>query len=110
MYRYNKLQSFTIFTVYVFMNIMSDNSCELPLQLKQMYALGRKLGAGACGEVRLLFTKDGSKRFAVKIIQMNNLSNENNRFNNPSYIKNEVEILKRLRHVSYICGMFILYL
>ncbi|KMQ97735.1 serine threonine-protein kinase chk2 [Lasius niger] len=90
------------FSIYVFMNIMSDNSCELPLQLKQMYALGRKLGAGACGEVRLLFTKDGSKRFAVKIIQMNNLSNENNRFNNPSYIKNEVEILKRLRHPCII--------
>lgn len=85
------------------MNILSDNSCELPLQLKQMYALGRKLGTGAYGEVRLLFTKDGSKRFAVKIIQMSSINkNEFNGINNPTNIRNEVEILKRLRHVSYI--------
>ncbi|XP_029161510.1 serine/threonine-protein kinase Chk2-like [Nylanderia fulva] len=87
-------------TIYVFMNIMSDNSCELPLELKQMYALGRKLGTGACGEVRLLFTKDGSKRFAIKIIQMSSINQ--NRFNNPMNIKNEVEILKRLRHPCII--------
>lgn len=86
---------------------MSDNSCELPLQLKQKYSLGRKLGAGACGEVRLLFSKDGSKRFAVKIIQMNNVSHEQACFNNPSNIRNEVEILKKLRHVSYTYVMFI---
>lgn len=89
------------------MNTISDNSCELPLQLRQSYALGRKLGAGACGEVRLLFTRDGSKRFAVKIIQINNLNNDNIGFNNSNNIRNEVEILKKLRHVSYTYGMFI---
>lgn len=91
------------FTIYIFMNILSDNSCELPLQLKQMYALGRKLGTGAYGEVRLLFTKDGSKRFAVKIIQMSSINkNEFNGINNPTNIRNEVEILKRLRHPCII--------
>lgn len=88
---------------------MSDNSCELPLELKQKYALGRKLGAGACGEVRLLFTKDGSKQFAVKIIQINDLNNDNIGFNNSNNIRNEVEILRQLEHVSYTCGMFTLY-
>lgn len=89
------------------MSTLSDNSCELPLQLKQRYSLGRKLGVGACGEVRLLFSKDGSKRFAVKIIQINNVSHKQICFNNPSNIRNEVEILKKLRHVSCSCVTFI---
>lgn len=92
------------------MNTMSDNSCELPLQLKQSYALGHKLGAGACGEVRKLFTKDGSKQFAVKIIKIIDLNNGNIGYNSSSNIRNEVEILKKLKHVSYTCDKFILYL
>lgn len=80
------------------------------MELRQKYALGRKLGAGACGEVRLLFTKNGSKQFAVKIIQINNLNNDNIGFNNSNNIKNEIEILRKLKHVSYTCSMFILYL
>lgn len=69
--------------------------------LKQKYAIGRRLGAGACGEVRMLFTKDGSKKFAMKIIRKNYFSTGNgNILNNPANIRNEVEILKRLRHVS----------
>jgi len=71
----------------------------LPLELKQKYAIGRKLGAGACGEVRLLFTKDGSRMFAIKIIKKNYFSNTNIP-NNPANIRNEVEILKKLKHVS----------
>lgn len=63
--------------------------------------ISRKLGAGACGEVRLLIAKDGSKMFAIKIIQKNYFDTGNgNIFNNPVNIKNEVEILKKLRHVS----------
>lgn len=78
-----------------------ETTCELPLELKRKYVISRKLGAGACGEVRLLFTKDSSKMFAIKIIQKNYFSTGNgNFFNNPVNIKNEVEILKKLRHVS----------
>lgn len=78
-----------------------ETACELPLELKQKYVISRKLGAGACGEVRLLFTKDSSKMFAIKIIQKNYFSTGNgNFFNNPVSIKNEVEILKKLKHVS----------
>ncbi|XP_072765279.1 myosin light chain kinase A isoform X2 [Anoplolepis gracilipes] len=86
------------FSIYMFINTISDNNCELPLQLKQKYALGRKLGAGAYGEVRLLFTKDGSKQFAVKIIEMSDSSNNTTPYNNPINIRNEVEILKKLKH------------
>jgi len=76
-------------------------ACELPLTLRQRYAISRKLGAGACGEVRLLFTKDGSKKFAVKIIQKNYFCTGNgNILNNPANVRNEVEILRKLKHVS----------
>lgn len=87
-----------------------ETACELPLQLKFKYAIGRRLGSGACGEVRLLFTKDGSEKFAIKIIQKNNFSTENgNIFNNPANVRNEVEILRRLSHVSsgVLCDVFL---
>lgn len=78
-----------------------EATCELPVELKQKYAIGRKLGAGACGEVRLLFIKDGSEMFAIKIIKKNSFgSGSQNILNNSANIRNEVEILKKLRHVS----------
>lgn len=73
---------------------------DLPPQLKEKYVLGRKLGSGAGGEVRLIFTKDGSKRFAMKIIKKDSFSSNKHAFNDPEKIKNEVQILKKLRHVG----------
>lgn len=74
----------------------------MPPEIKQKYAMGRKLGSGACGEVRMVFTKDGTKRFAMKIIMKHNFitSGTINPFNDPQKIRNEVEILKKLKHVS----------
>ncbi|XP_012530738.1 serine/threonine-protein kinase Chk2 [Monomorium pharaonis] len=91
------------FGVYIFMTTNLETPCELPLELKQKYASGRRLGAGACGEVRMLFTKDGSEKFAIKIIQKNYFSTDNgNIFNNPMNVRNEVEILRKLRHPCII--------
>lgn len=86
---------------------------ELPLELKQKYAIGRRLGAGACGEVRLLFKKDGSQAFALKIIQKNNFSTgTGNIFNSAANVRNEVEILRKLKHVSsdMHCSIFLVLL
>lgn len=85
---------------------------NLPQNMKQKYALGRKLGAGACGEVRLIFTKDGTQRFAIKAIQkcVFSMNGKSNHLNGPEKIKNEVEILRKLKHVSpfnlYHCLIF----
>lgn len=87
-------------TVYTFLNTSIPEGNDLPQELKMKYALGRKLGAGACGEVRMIFTKDGSKRFAMKTIKKNDFTAHGNLFNNPEKIRNEVEILKKLKHVS----------
>lgn len=69
---------------------------NLPPELKVKYALGRKLGSGSCGEVRMIFTKDGSQKFAMKTIRKDIFDGD--LFNHQ--MKNEVEILKRLKHVS----------
>lgn len=75
---------------------------NLPPEMKKKYALGRKLGSGACGEVRLIYTKDGTQKFAIKAIQKCDFSiiGKINQLNDPEKIKNEVEILKKLKHVS----------
>jgi len=48
----------------------------------------------------MVFTKDGSQKFAMKTIKKNDFNADGNLFNNPEKIKNEVEILKKLKHVS----------
>lgn len=82
---------------------MPENN-NLPREMKQKYAIGRKLGSGACGEVRLIFTKDGTQKFAIKTIQKCdfNINGRINQLNDPIKIRNEVEILRKLKHVSPI--------
>ncbi|XP_032683989.1 ovarian-specific serine/threonine-protein kinase Lok-like [Odontomachus brunneus] len=91
-------------TVYRFENVLKPENNTLPLELKQKYALGRKLGSGACGEVRLIFTKDGTKQFALKAIQKCDfdITGARNQLNDPVKIKNEVEILRKLEHPCII--------
>ena len=83
----------------------------LPEHLRIKYAVSRTLGAGACGEVKLCFSKVGTagKKYAMKIIpksRINETSNKN-RLNDEKQTLNEVEICKRLKHVS---PMYIVYL
>ncbi|KAG5334487.1 CHK2 kinase, partial [Acromyrmex charruanus] len=90
------------FSFYIFVTAnVHEIAYELPLGLKQRYVIGRRLGTGACGEVRLLFRKDGSETFAIKVIQKNYFSaGTGNILNNPANVRNEVEILRKLKHVS----------
>ncbi|KYQ57328.1 Serine/threonine-protein kinase Chk2 [Trachymyrmex zeteki] len=92
------------FSFYIFVSANAhETACELPLQLKQRYVIGRRLGTGACGEVRLLFKKDGSETFAIKVIQKNYFSTgTGNILNNPANVRNEVEILRKLKHPCII--------
>ena len=84
------------------MNVQGYEGHDLPPEIKNKYAVSRKLGSGACGEVKLVFTKVGCKRFAMKIISKKGLTTMNsNPAHDPKKIMNEVEILKKLRHVSF---------
>ncbi|XP_014479286.1 PREDICTED: ovarian-specific serine/threonine-protein kinase Lok-like [Dinoponera quadriceps] len=87
-------------TIYRFENMIRPEGNKLPLELKRRYAQSYKLGSGACGEVRLIFTKDGTRKFAMKTIQKCDFSSNGriNQLNNPEKIRNEVEILRKLKH------------
>ncbi|XP_031850392.1 ovarian-specific serine/threonine-protein kinase Lok isoform X2 [Nomia melanderi] len=92
-----------IVTVYVFMSTGAFESNDLPPELKSKYAVSRKLGSGACGEVKLVFSKVGCKKFAMKtIMKMGGTNEQKNSLNDPEKIMNEVKILKALKHPCII--------
>ncbi|XP_076232242.1 serine/threonine-protein kinase Chk2 [Calliopsis andreniformis] len=93
-----------IVTVYVFMSTSAFETNDLPPQLKNKYAVSRKLGSGACGEVKLVFSKIGCKKFAMKtILKMGATTNGyKHPLNDPEKIMNEVKILKALKHPCII--------
>lgn len=78
----------------------------LPEELRLRYAVSRTLGAGACGEVKLCFSKTGTagKKFAMKIISKTKVgaTGHKNPVNDEKSIMNEVDICKRLKHVSFL--------
>lgn len=83
------------------MSIKGYDDSTLPDNLKTKYAVSRSLGAGACGEVKMCFSKCGvnaGKKFAIKIISKVKMTKSN--FNDEKHIMNEVEICSKLKHVS----------
>ncbi|XP_046427711.1 ovarian-specific serine/threonine-protein kinase Lok [Neodiprion fabricii] len=90
--------------VYTFMSISGSENSILPPELKCKYAVSRTLGSGVCGEVKMIYTKVGCKKFALKTIAKNNFHgcDGGNPFNDPGKILNEVHILKALRHPCII--------
>ncbi|XP_076183313.1 ovarian-specific serine/threonine-protein kinase Lok isoform X1 [Ptiloglossa arizonensis] len=95
-----------IVTVYVFMNTATFESNDLPSELRSKYAVSRKLGSGACGEVKMVFSKNSCKRFAMKTIMKlgDTTSKHRHPLNDPEKIMNEVKILKALKH-PYVVRM-----
>ncbi|KAI4487422.1 hypothetical protein M0804_005571 [Polistes exclamans] len=92
------------FAVYIFMSTTAFEGNDLPMELKSKYAVSRKLGSGAGGEVKMVFTKNGCKRFAMKtIVKATSTSNGyRHPLNDPEKVMNEVRILKSLRHPCVI--------
>nr|XP_012136829.1 PREDICTED: serine/threonine-protein kinase Chk2 isoform X2 [Megachile rotundata] len=93
-----------VVTVYVFMSTIAFENNDLPSELKNKYAVSRTLGSGACGEVKLVFSKVGCKKFAMKTITKISTVSNGQRYaiNDPDKIMNEVKILKALKHPCII--------
>lgn len=89
---------------YVFQNInQADQEFSLlPEDLKEKYVMSRFLGRGACGEVRLAFSRGSCKKFAVKIINKKTFSVGPRQ----AALRDEVEILKKLHHVTMILVLY----
>lgn len=90
------------FQVFVYMSTSGYDDSILPVELRSKYALSRKLGAGACGEVKMCFSKAGGKKYAMKMISKTKISasGQKNPLNDEKHIMNEVELCKKLKHVS----------
>lgn len=86
-----------IVQVYVYMSTTAFETNDLPMELRNKYAVSRKLGSGACGEVKLVFSKVGCKRFAMKTIvkAIGTANSHKHALNDPEKIMNEVEFSKR---------------
>lgn len=88
---------------FMFMDLMNANDSDLPAEIKEKYTLTKTLGRGACGEVRLAFSKGSCDRFAVKIITKKKFSTGGKHAVNLSkQVMSEVKILKALKHPCII--------
>ena len=96
----------------MFKDLNPNEGIGLPLEICSQYYVSRKLGAGACGVVRLIYNRLTCDQFAMKHVQKNMLSvsSKRNNLNDPNRVMNEVHIMKALEHVSYfriLCDMLI---
>ncbi|XP_024941788.1 ovarian-specific serine/threonine-protein kinase Lok isoform X2 [Cephus cinctus] len=92
------------FTAYTFMTTKALDGSGLPSVLKHKYAISRTLGTGACGTVKLIFSKIGCKKYAMKMITKKSQASNGGKhpLNDPEKIMNEVRILKALKHPCII--------
>jgi len=88
---------------FVFMDLNTKEDSNLPQELTEKYTLTRLLGRGACGEVKLAFSKGSCEKFACKIISKKKFSvGGKNHVNMSSQVMGEVKILKALKHPCII--------
>ncbi|VDD84595.1 unnamed protein product [Mesocestoides corti] len=76
---------------------------QFPVAVTSKYTIFRSLGRGACGEVYQVFERESCQQYAMKVVQKKSFSfpTRNGLCNR---VQSEVEILKKLNHVSfYIC-------
>ncbi|XP_062571619.1 serine/threonine-protein kinase Chk2-like [Saccostrea cucullata] len=88
---------------YMYLDLSQDEDKSLPPVIREKYTLGRTLGKGACGEVKIAFSKGDCQRFAVKVISKKKFTiGGNNQINLGQQVMNEVKLLKALKHPCII--------
>lgn len=84
--------------VYVFKNVSSKENDFLPFELRQKYYVSKRLGQGACGEVKLIFDKVTCRPYAVKKIDKIVNPIKKRSLTDATKIKSELNILQTLKH------------
>jgi len=79
------------------MDSEGDTEHMLPKEVLSKYAISKKLGSGAYGDVHLAFNKSTGSSVAMKVIAKNKFLPSSKSF---IHIDREIRILKRLDHVS----------
>lgn len=80
---------------FVYKNLSPNEADGLPKDICLNYHIGRKLGEGACGVVRLVYNRKTCEPFAMKHIKKNQLITKQTE---PKRINNEAVIMKSLQH------------
>ncbi|KAK1328403.1 hypothetical protein QTO34_011976 [Cnephaeus nilssonii] len=111
--------------VFVFFDLTVDDQSVYPKELRDQYIMSKTLGSGACGEVKLAFERKTCKKVAIKIISKRKfaigsekdvstcvwllscsltfLISQNSFGMDPALnVETEIEILKKLNHVTCI--------
>jgi serine/threonine protein kinase len=93
--------SFPVFTFELF---CYDRSGEYPESIHRNYFVGRDLGSGACGVVRLVQHRKTCDIFAMKAIQRKSavasVHNHRRGTNDDVNIQREIQIMNTIDHVS----------
>lgn len=85
--------------IFKYKGLGPNEADGLPEIITKKYHVGKKLGQGACGIVRLVYDRCSCKPFAMKHIQINQLTSVNAA---PKNIMNEVSIMQQLKHPCII--------
>lgn len=86
--------------IFKYKGLGSNEAYGLPDNICKQYHVSKELGRGACGTVRLVYDRLSCKPFAMKHIQMHQLSTPNAA--TTPRIMNEVQIMKDLQHPCII--------
>jgi serine/threonine-protein kinase CHEK2 len=83
--------------IFQYLNLSPEIS-SIPKECTQKYYIGRTIGSGGCGVVRLIFNVKTFQKYAMKIIrkETNRLATTTIAYN--AKILNEVKIMKSLSH------------
>lgn len=89
------------FKAFQYKDLSPNEAHGLPDEISQNYYVGRKLGAGACGIVRLVYDRYTCEPYAMKQIQKNVLA-PSTATTDFRRIMNEVLIMRELQHPCVI--------
>ncbi|CAO1338264.1 unnamed protein product [Diamesa tonsa] len=84
---------------------INSDICVLPQAIREKYFMSKKLGAGGCGVVQLIYNIRTLDKFAMKIVKKNNVNNTVGARRNDDHnqkILNEVNIMKRISHRNVV--------
>ncbi|ETE61679.1 Serine/threonine-protein kinase Chk2, partial [Ophiophagus hannah] len=90
--------------VFMFFDLDAGHQLEYPKEMQKKYIVSKRLGSGACGEVKLAFERDTHRKVAIKIIKKSKFMTDvlPETQDKPFNIETEVGILKRINHPCLI--------
>lgn len=91
------------YKAFVYKDLSPNDSHGLPVAIKCNYHIGKKLGSGACGVVKMIYDRKTCVPYAMKHVNKMIQSNQTARTgNNEEKVMNEVNIMKSLSHPCVI--------